>query len=416
MDAKSALMIGMCVVLLASFVCTYMSSRTWRITHVLLVFLIFLASAAFWYLAAATLLAHKSYRAEANKLQAEVDQLKRANEALEYGTDDEQLVQQLVAQDIRLGDGIRKATHQLQQAVRHRGRIWQECQPEGVAADGGVTLKIGNPAPHGLEAGSVVFAFEAGDPAEGTQFIGELRVAGVQEEGVTLQPTMKPTPAEMQRVKNSATAWVLYETMPRDHHSVFAHFTEEELTAQLARLSEQTRREFLKDGKPASPDDPREQVAGYKKDGVLAGPDEQDEVVEERYVRKLIAYGPLFRDIHRQYYLAKDAAARLGLDNARLENAVNMAQQDIGYRKKEAEQLGGDLKIATHERNAARQQLSAVDGWLTQVRNEVRRLFVENERLAAELASVQDRLKKQIDLRSDGADEPRVSLREPARP
>src|SRR5690606_28798068 len=88
--------------------------------------------------------------------------------------------------------GIVQLTHQLQLKTRERGRAWRQVAPAGPLDDAGRrAVTITSPSPHGLEADTVVYVFEAGkpnpaDPAAGQQYLGEFRVVESNETGVVL--------------------------------------------------------------------------------------------------------------------------------------------------------------------------------------------------------------------------------------
>ena len=85
------------VLLLASFVFTFLGARTWHWGYVILVEAIFLASVGAFLLAAETLRINAVYRAQINKTQKEVDASTADIEALKSGTHDATVLNRLRA-------------------------------------------------------------------------------------------------------------------------------------------------------------------------------------------------------------------------------------------------------------------------------------------------------------------------------
>ena len=153
MDAKSAIQIGLVVGLLFSLVAAYLSGKTWQWAQVILVFLIFVAGGVFWYLSAAVLKAHHSYREVANKLESHIHEFEVENAALQYGTKDEKVLANLAEENIRIGANLRDVRHDLGILIAERGSVWIDVQPDRIEADGTVHVNVERPDPHNWMVG-----------------------------------------------------------------------------------------------------------------------------------------------------------------------------------------------------------------------------------------------------------------------
>jgi hypothetical protein len=179
------------ILLLASFVFAYFSARTWHWGYVIVVLGIFLSSVLFFILAAETLRMNGVLRKRANDTQRQLDDVTARNEALEFGTADATLVNQLRNLEVRMKEdaesvpSLAQLDHELLLATRHRGRVWWNVTPTNVNPQtGAVQVGIARPQPAGVQKDTVVVLFEAGDPQtagqegapRGKQYLGEFRV------------------------------------------------------------------------------------------------------------------------------------------------------------------------------------------------------------------------------------------------
>ena len=172
--------------------------------------------------------------------------------------------------------------------------------------------------------GNVIGDFEVG------QYLGEFSVSAVSGNKVSFKPTYVMTQKEIDRLVQARRPWVLYELLPRDSHEIFASFSDEDLKKLMPpdRVPPESLREYLKDGKPAEKDDPKEYV------------------VDGKYVRPLLDYSIVFTDEHEKRMLLADTIFALQQDKQlvleALEEARSLADgltKEIALAKKDVEKM-----------------------------------------------------------------------------
>ena len=83
-----------------------------------------------------------------------------------------------------------------------RGRVWKNCVPQRVdPAIGLSVVAVEFPDPHRIQDKSIIYVFEEG---EAGRYLGEFKVEAVAEKQVTLTPTMKLSPRQLDKIKGSA--------------------------------------------------------------------------------------------------------------------------------------------------------------------------------------------------------------------
>ncbi len=288
--------------------------------------------------------------------------------------------------------GLRQLKQDLQQVMATRGRAWYGCTPTAVDADTlSITVQTGPaPDPHQLTAGMTVFLFDerdvrltAGNPQRG-EFLGEFNITDVNGQIIIFQPAMSLTQREKDRLvasQQSETTWVIHDVMPADRHGKFAGLTNDELQAFLPDqiVSQAVRDEYLKDGKPAEPGDPAENV------------------VDGNYQRPLKDFMVRFREIQRLRPLADDRIEALTKDNELLQQDLANAQEQQEFRTKKITEVGEELARTKAELKLVRRHHDAVEAKLADVRARVDRAMVETKRLAAEWTLLQVEAARAID-------------------
>ncbi|HUT10308.1 MAG TPA: hypothetical protein VMY42_07425 [Thermoguttaceae bacterium] len=149
---------------------------------------------------------------------------------------------------------LRKQYNHLTDSAR-RGRVWFNCSPS--ENNGRFEVQIPTD-PHGIALKTLLYVFEEDNLGQG-EYLGELRVvqlgAGAEPRGVTIGPAMQMTAAESDRLSDSAAAggpWVLYERMPTDSYEVFADWDEEK---KEQYLPEESALEYIAHGQKITKED-----------------------------------------------------------------------------------------------------------------------------------------------------------------
>ena len=161
----------MAVLLLAGLVTFGLAFKRWHWSLVLIVGFTMFSAVAYLFLAAETIRIQRNLRMNLARIESNIERLEKQNNDLLHGSSDM--------------PGIVQLTHDLQMHTRDRGRAWRQVAPAGALDDQGRrAVTIPSPTPHGLQADTIVYAFEAGkpspaDPANGQQYLGEFRVVGI---------------------------------------------------------------------------------------------------------------------------------------------------------------------------------------------------------------------------------------------
>jgi hypothetical protein len=392
-------------IILASFVVAFFSARTWHWAYVVVVEAFILATAGFFILAAETLRINAVQRKEVANLQDQLDKFVAKNDALRSGTNDTNIIGQLQNQEpaLKAPEGaesipsLAQVEHELLMATRLRGHVWRK-----VAAATGVNPQTGAitiaPTPPGVKAepGMLVFVFE--DPpaaADGSQknaqYLGEFAVARVTPQQTTLQPVLGLDDFERRRLSASRVPWVIYETMPIDQHEIFASKSDQELKAKLPAKSVN---EYLRDGKPATPDDDPLRVVGYDADNNRLPPADIAKAVKKVYSRRLRDYASEFDEKSRRRINLIADIDSVSKDIARLTSAQEVAKNLQTFREDERKKLTADLAGVTKEQQAVEQHLTQLNQQLARLRALTTELSRQNDQLAKQLAERQLRTRR----------------------
>ncbi|MGA2034248.1 MAG: hypothetical protein ABSG68_18540, partial [Thermoguttaceae bacterium] len=263
-----------------------------------LAFLVFFAALAFFYMAGRTLKTREYWCKKANELETALARTTKENT---------ELLEAEKAEDGKLG--IIPARRQLNLLLLGRGRVWYNCDPGQKMQTGKVAVTTDAPVPNGISDKMILYVVEEKEVQKGGQYLGEFRVNGVAEKKVGLEPTMKLNDRELTRLMASHGPWTLYENMPLDRHDYFAGLSEAEKKSLLAGADKEVLTEYLRDGQPAGPNDPKDCI----------GPD-------HKYVRKLHDYKNLFKNYHLARSLYVDLFETITRDQQYLEDADKEAQ------------------------------------------------------------------------------------------
>lgn len=181
---------------------------------------IFIAAVTFAYMAARTLKTHQYWRELAQAHQDKIDALEAENLSLVFDDSEKE-------EDGKMGiDRLRLELHKL---LIDRGRVWYNCSPEDVDRQTGkVAVKTDLPDPHKIADNTILYVFDETDLQDGGQYLGEFKVTDVAQRQLAMEPAMKLTDEELNRLAASRGPWTLYEIMqidaPRDYEILFKEY------------------------------------------------------------------------------------------------------------------------------------------------------------------------------------------------
>jgi hypothetical protein len=391
--------IGLLILVLAAFVIAYFSARTWHWGYVLVVLGIFLSTLGFFILSAEVLRVNSVQRTEVNRLEVELSSFEAQNVALEKGSSDTNVINQLRSAEVRIAEdaesipSLADLNHELLLATRDRGRLWWNVMPTGIDQTGAVQISVERPAPAGITADSVVFLFEAGEPQlpdeqgrpQGPQYLGQFRVTQATGQTATLQPTLPMDDYERQRLAASRGPWIMYDTMPADSHEVYAGMSEEQLRQKLPPGSAE---EYIRHGKELRPEDDEFRQAGFDETGKRLPADQLATAAKKSYQRRLRDYALEFDELsqRRVGLMVNMAAGQKDLE--RWQSAQTAANELKATREDQKVKLNTDLAGITKEREAMERHLAQVKQQLARgqklLADALRRNSELEDRLAAQ--------------------------------
>jgi hypothetical protein len=392
------ILIGLLILFIATIVAAYFGARTWHWAHVTLVVFVFLATVGFLILAAETLRINAVLRREVNNIQQSVDRVEADNDAIQRGTDEGQIIGRLAADEVRVPEeaeelpSIGDLDHDLHLATRLRGRAWSNVAPAGFNPQTDtVQATIEAPQPSGLASNTIVYLFEAGEPAmpdatKGPQYLGEFRVTNVAGTQVSMDAVNQLDDFERQRLAASRGPWVLYEMMPVDRHEVFRGLSEEQLRERLPAASVE---EYVRHGSPAGPDDDEWHRGWFDEAGNPLGPEDREKAVKELYERRLRDYAAEFDELARQRAVLMADIAGVTKDNERLKLALESAKKLEAFREDEISKLSTDLAGVKKERQVIEGHLATIERQLANAQKLLNEALAHNEQLARRLAALQ---------------------------
>jgi hypothetical protein len=304
---------------------------------------------------------------------------------------------------------------------------------------------------HQLRPPMIVHLFDERPLGQGGSYLGEFVVTAVQESSVTAVSTLPRTPEDFQRIDAArAGTWALYDIVPADDNMLWAGLSEEERRVYMPPLPVQLPGEhaddfarrttdfdealdhFLRDGRETKPGDLEEHVVHVvtfiKKDQAaqnllttLGLPVELLQTTEQytfersigqqlidaqvaqlvengvRYRRPLFDYGLIFREHARIRPILVDRVdAATKLRDAQLaaakdaENDVLLAQAEIALLTAEKGRLDGEVALVVARRDR-------LDTGLKETLAKIDQLLADNQRLAADLAALQEAAAQRAD-------------------
>lgn len=419
------------VLILASFVFTFLGARTWHWGYVLLVEAVFLATVGFFVLAAETLRINKVLRSQINKDEATLELTRAEVDALKNGTKDSAVMNRLrgldpparIAEDAESISSIAKLDHELRMMTRRRGRVWRYVMPAGIdPKTGAVAVTFAAPprpaappaegaeagappaapapapaaAPSGIKPNTVVFLFEDGPPQPAAPngvprsplYLGEFTVAQAAGQQASLVPVLPlaPTDFEFRRLAASRGPWIMYETMPLDNNETFVGLKEEQLKQILPKSSVN---EYLRHGQPATDADDAFRKVALDADGNPLPPDKKDGVAKVIFQRRLRDYATEFDELTRRRINTAAEIEAVKKDIAQLTTAQEAGKKLQAFRTEERQKLTADLAGVTKERQEIEKHLAQVEQLLAKARQLTADLMAKNRALTAELTARQ---------------------------
>ena len=416
------------LLLLASFVFTFLGARTWHWGYVLLVEFIFLASVGFFLLASETLRINGVLRGQIRTAEKQLADVSAQNEALRFGTDNASVINGLrntdpptaIPEEAESIASLANLDHELLIATRLRGRVWRNVVPAGFNPQTQqVTVNIPAPVPAGLPKDTVVYVFEdelrpvtpppaAEGAEEGAapapapppvaarpggrplQYIGAFNVTAAAAQQATLVPTqpIDPNDYELKRLAASRAPWVIYETMPMDRNELFAGMTEDQLKQLLPK---QSVAEYLRHGKEATADDDPARKVGLDEEGKLLPADQIAKATKVLYQRRLRDYASEFDELSRRLNAMRADSEAVRKDNEQLIAANEAGKKLEAFRTAEKQKLTTDLAGVTKEKNAIQKHLDQVKQLLAKARQLTADALARNRELADQLTARQVR-------------------------
>ncbi len=343
-----------------------------------LLWLIGLASLGFLILTARTLQTHAFWMAAAQKLEKSI-----GNERLKTG---------LRGQNHELHAEIDKQLLELHQLLVAQPQVWPNCGVQVQIDKGKATATVvagigmpvdaaGKPLPHGIAANSMLYAF-ADPTAEGPgRYLGEFNVTKAEEKQIMLQSAFPLGQLDMQKLNEAARGpWTFFNVLPQDNHEAFASLTDEQ---KKALLPADTLGEYLKDGKPATEQDPKERIDS-----------------EKNYVRQLRDYAQLLDNARRRDTILYDETEATTRDKALVEGSQADAQRQVQFSQNLITGLKAQLAKKIKEVDAVANLHKLLEEKLAAIIGMVNRRIEENKAMAGQIAQKQLEATRLIDIRT----------------
>ena len=465
--------------LLFFFFLTYMNTKTWHWLHVTMMFFVLCSAVAFMVFAAMELRTRTTWMERVAKLEKDLETKEASARLLLDGPDNEVTPQT---------PSVKSLTAELSRVLVDRGRVWRDAVPT-VNPDRTITLAMvgpaadpagvppldptapapaapqGTPQKHNIEAKTVLHAFKEYPNAEGVKtprfYLGQFNVISATETAITVAPALPLTNEQLAQASRGDSTWVLYETAPVDAHSPFvgldraaltAIFPQAELGLDAARYDAFIN-EYLRDGQPAEPNDPPENVwlevkflkshevpvdAVTELNTVDAPPFDNegqaqlsrlrrgepvkfkpgdvgvfdrataDQLVADGiagepkpiYRRRLNDYEFAFNAIHRRMVALDQRVKDLNRDIATIKDAEARSQSQITAQTEAVTKLNADIAKVTYERDELAKYTTALEARVNEVKNALSKLYAQNRALSRELAAITARLTEEADRRT----------------
>ncbi len=401
------------ILLLASAIGCFLASKRWHWSHVFVVEVLFLSGLFLHAIASDVMRFHAKTRSGLESTEMRIETTEPLAKAVESGTRDQSTIDSLTNQDLRVAfvpgsdpptmKGANELDHELGLITRIVGRNWGKDKKGKVVPQGQVnpqtgeaTVKVEFPQPHGIEANSIVYVFEEGEPTvpdatRGPQYLGEFRVTGVAADIVKLEPVGTWDDQQKARLGKIRGSWIIYESMPIDQHPdgilrIFADVAEDDWGKFVPPSVVD---DYRRHGTPATPDDDEWHKVGLDADGNVVGVENWDKAVKYEYRRELRDYNYLFAEYSNRWIQLLADKASLKADNEKLQATLISAKELQAYREAEQAKLKFDLAGVQADRKAIEAHLAALETSLANAKGLLAETLNQNLMLATQLAAAQ---------------------------
>ena len=256
--------------------------------------------------------------------------------------------------------------HEFDKLTANRGGVWPMGKVVRAAPDGTIIVELPPPGPQSIKQDSVLFMFalSVGVPERGQAAATLFR--RVQGHGGRrgrqhgdAHPGARPLGAGQAGAGQHSSAGGACSMSCRSTDMTSLPVSTRRSCRPPFRPARQTN--TCRDGKPPKEDDPSDRVFGKRPDGTWVSMEvlgDNANVEEKRYVRQLRDYQLLFRELARQRAVDRDAIAQAQHDADQLKEALARAEKDVTYREAEKAKLAADL-TGFRKGTGHRHQLSA---------------------------------------------------------
>lgn len=279
--------------------------------------------------------------------------------------------------------GVGPLSVALHNALVDRGGAWRGCTKGNVTAEGGMTVTIGDPDPavplttvqDNIASKTVLFVF---DEQPGGKYLGEFKVAAVNQKSVTLTPARKLSMGEIDDINRSGGVLTLSDVMPIDRHETFAGKDEAAMQQLLPNATPETIQQYVRDGQPkADNDDP-------------------DSVADGKFYRPLRDYSALFQYYYEQITFVDDTTIRVDAELKGLDQDKTYLKGQIQKTDNQIVELMKEFDRVKAERAVAAAHFKAVEERVAAVQAEIEKTLDANQKLAAQWTAIQTEAARRI--------------------
>ena len=337
----------------------------------ILLVLVFLASAVFFYTAARTVKTYQYWANLADRFEKKLNEVRAEVVSLETADHAHPRADKSI--------GVQQLRIDLGRVLANRGRIWAKCEKQkaSMAPSGmmDVTVSSDETSANTITPNMLLYAFEEGDDQSPGKYLGEFHVKGVHEKQVQLDSTTQMVSSLAKNVAESKAPWVLYEMMPTDEHDALANLPED----QRKWVAD----EYLNDGQPVD----------------ASGKASQDPK-DKKFERPLRDYLAIFRDCEMHRMLFADRWESTIRDLRYLDAAKKEGEAQLDQVEKENSRVAQELQRAKLELAAVANLYSSRQNMLNLFQSGVQAAIANNLKCAQEIARLQKDAADQIDRRT----------------
>jgi hypothetical protein len=279
--------------------------------------------------------------------------------------------------------GVRKLNVALHKELLDRGALWSNCDKDSDSPDGGMIVNINDPDPtlplqnvqDNIASKEILFVFE---DQVGGNYLGEFKVAGVNQKKVTLTPALKLTSDEIKNIQNARGKLMLTDIMPIDRHGLFAGKDEAFIRQHMPKAPDNVISQYVRDGQPKADDD------------------DPDMVQDGKFVRPLYDFATLFHYYHHQLSVLSDTQIKVDAELTGVKNDVMYLDAQIKKTDAQIVELTKEFARVKAEREVASAHFKAVEERLAAVQAEVEKTLDANRKLGAQWTAIQTEAARRI--------------------